>query len=92
MIAPLCGDGMAMALRSGELAAPLADAFVRGELTPDAFRARYAAAWDNAFRSRLRVGRWLHRIYSRPALAALGVRACRAVPPLADWVIRATRG
>ncbi len=92
MIAPLCGDGMAMALRSAEIAAPLAAAFASGRIGAYDFRKRYADEWESAFRTRLRAGRWLHRLYSRPALAALGVRACRYVPGLAGAVIRATRG
>ncbi len=92
MIAPMCGDGMAMALRSAEMAAPLAAAFCAGHLAPEAFRHDYTAAWNREFRLRLRLGRWMHAGYVRPAVAHAGVRAVGAVPPLGRWLIRATRG
>lgn len=91
MIAPLCGDGMAMALRSAELAAPHVEAFLQNGRA-DAFREDYAAAWAQAFRTRLRLGRWMHRSYLRPAVASAVVRACRWTPGLGGWLTRRTRG
>lgn len=91
-IAPLCGDGMAMALRSSELAAPLVHALLIGTLAAPAFRRHYTAAWHTEFDDRMRLGRWIHHLLTYPRLAGLGVRACRAVPALAHWVIARTRG
>lgn len=92
MIAPLCGDGMAMALRSAEILAPLAAGHLRGDLGAAEFRHRYEVAWRQAFHMRLRLGRWLHAAYHRPILAGAGVQACRMVPALASALIRLTRG
>lgn len=91
MIAPLCGDGMAMALRSAELAAPHVEAFLQGG-PAGAFREGYAAAWKQAFCLRVRLGRWMHRSYLRPAVAGAVVRACRWTPGLGRWLICQTRG
>ena len=92
MIPPLCGDGMAMALRSVELCAPLADEFLRGELTREQWQSRYAAAWRDEFAPRLRTGRLLQRALGVPFVAdgliALGDR----LPHLADHFVHATRG
>lgn len=92
MIAPLCGDGMAMALHSAALAAPRAADFLDGRATAEDFRAWYASAWDDAFGRRMQVGRWMHRGYIRPLLANAAVRLCNAVPTLGRWLIRNTRG
>ncbi len=92
MIAPMCGDGMAMALHGAEQAAPLAAAFLDGALAADAFRTAHARSWRRTFGARMRLGRWMHHGYSRPALADAGVRLCRAVPGLGRWLIRKTRG
>lgn len=92
MIAPMCGDGMAMALRSAELAVPLVEAFLAGTLPPDRFRRRYEASWQDEFGPRFRLGRWVHAGFMHPWAARLGLRICRTVPGVARWIIRNTRG
>jgi flavin-dependent dehydrogenase len=92
MIAPLCGDGMAMALRSAELAAPHVDRFLRGRTSASAFRRRYRWAWRRDFGVRMTVGRTAHAAAFRMQWASALVRACRWCPPLAQGLIRATRG
>ena len=92
MIAPVCGDGMAMALASAELVSPLVCAVLAGDLAPADFRARYAQAWAAAFRTRLRLGRVMHHGYAHPLVAALALRTLRRLPGLARWLIRTTRG
>ncbi len=91
MIAPLCGDGMAMALRSAGIAATHAAAFLEGRADAEAFRQGYARAWREAFARRMRLGRWMHRGYVHPLAAGLGVRALAGMPALGRWLIRQTR-
>jgi flavin-dependent dehydrogenase len=92
MIAPMCGDGMAMALRGAELAVPLAARFLDKTQEASNFRAQYARAWHKEFGLRMRLGRWMHHGYCHPTIARLGVAACHYVPPLGRWLIRHTRG
>ena len=92
MIAPLCGDGMAMALRSASLAADLLSEFLRGGRSADGFKKGYRQKWNDEFSHRLRIGRWVHEALCRPRLAGAGLAVCRLFPPLGNWVIRATRG
>lgn len=92
MIAPLCGDGMAMALRSAELVVPPVADFLEGRTSAARLRNRYARAWTKAFGGRLRLGRGVHRAALHPTVAAAAVRACRWMPGLARWLIRHTRG
>ncbi len=92
MIAPLCGDGMAMALHSAELAVPLVSVFLEGEMSAGNLRAAYPQRWKSAFARRLRLGRWIHRASVRPGVAEAVVQACRWAPGLGGWLIRNTRG
>jgi len=92
MIAPLCGDGMAMALQTADLVVPLAGQFLAGERPADAFRRGYERTWTQTFGRRMQLGRWMHRAAFRPGAARVVVRVCRFLPPLARWLIRATRG
>ncbi len=92
MITPLCGDGMAMALRSAELAIPLVVKFLRQDLSEIDFKNQYEAVWNQEFRMRLRLGRLLHESFIHPKLASLGVNLCRTFPALGKGFIQATRG
>lgn len=92
MIAPLCGDGMAMALRSADLVVPLLSEFLQSSRSAGAFRRGYERTWRREFQSRMRLGRWVHAAAFRPGAAKALVHACRWLPPLARWLIRSTRG
>jgi len=92
MIAPMCGDGMAMALRSAELVTPRVHAFLSGHSTADDFRTEYTADWEAEFGTRMRIGRWAHHAYIRPWVARTGLALCRLAPAIGRWVIRNTRG
>lgn len=89
-IAPLCGDGMAMALRAGELLAPLVDRFLKGAL--GALKAEYAHCWQEDFRLRLQVGGLLHQALLRPGWARAAVGILRRFPALGQGLFRWTRG
>ncbi|MCY7336265.1 MAG: NAD(P)/FAD-dependent oxidoreductase [Chamaesiphon sp.] len=92
MIMPLCGDGMAMALRSTELAIPLALAFLDGKLSAPEFKYCYAVAWNREFWRRLRVGKLMHDAFIHPSVADWGVDLCDRLPAIGAWIIQATRG
>lgn len=92
MIPPLCGDGMAMALRSAELCAPLAHAFLQGTLSLDGWAAAYANAWHAEFDQRLRLGRFLQKLLNIPSLTELCVGAGHLMPALGRYLVQATRG
>lgn len=92
MLPPLCGDGMAMALRSAELCAPLAHAFLQGELSLATWATRYQEVWQAEFSQRVRTGRLLQRLFAMPLLADAMVGLGRVVPSLATHFVNATRG
>ncbi|NJM48746.1 MAG: NAD(P)/FAD-dependent oxidoreductase [Alkalinema sp. RU_4_3] len=91
MITPLCGDGMAMALRSAELAVPLAIDYLSGG-SARAFKRQYAQDWRREFRSRLQLGRLVHAGFVRPGVAEVCVGVCGRMPEVGNWLIRNTRG
>lgn len=91
MIAPLCGDGMAMAMMSGELAAQMICRFLDGG-DAASFRSEYSRAWNSHFTARMRIGRLLHAGFVHPGVVSVGLRIARHIPATARAVIRATRG
>ena len=92
MITPLCGDGMAMALRSAEIAVPFVSQFLEHQLSAIAFKQKYAIAWQKEFQTRLQLGRMMHNCFVQPPLANMGVNLCQLFPALGNWIIGATRG
>lgn len=91
-IAPLCGDGMAMALAAGEMLALLADPFLRGALSGPALTAEYARGWQEEFCRRLQVGGLLQQALLHPGWTRVAVGILRRFPGLGQGLYRWTRG
>jgi menaquinone-9 beta-reductase len=91
MIAPLAGDGMAMALHSGKLAAQAIHAYLNKSLDAFAMKQAYLFAWQKAFRKRLNLGRVLQELMVSPRLLVAGLRVLNRFPGLGHWLIQETR-
>jgi flavin-dependent dehydrogenase len=92
MLPPLCGDGMAMALRSAQLCAPLTDAYLRGTISLATWQRRYEQAWSQEFGRRVWLGRQLQTLLQVPVLAEGMLLTGSLFPALADYFIASTRG
>jgi menaquinone-9 beta-reductase len=92
MIPPLCGDGMAMALRSAELCAPLAHDFLTGKRSLAGWQTAYTHRWHREFDGRLRVGKSLQWLFDQPTLASGLIQLGKLAPSLTRSLVRATRG
>lgn len=93
MIAPLTGDGQAMALESARM---LADVLLELAPRPDSADietagGRWRRRWRMRYEPRLRLGRKLQWLLFRRVPLELGVRAIGAIPGLADALARWTR-
>lgn len=96
MIAPLCGNGMAMAIRSAKL---LADCIGK-HYHPDKFTAQhraqleqaYTRAWEKEFANRLWAGRQMQRMFGRDSITGLTIAMLNHIPPLARFLIRTSHG
>jgi flavin-dependent dehydrogenase len=91
-IHPLTGDGMAMAARSGELAAATLNAFARHEIDWPTAQSIYAQAWQREFASRLKWATYfqsglIESAWTMPLLSLMG-----RVPKLGNFAVRKTRG
>jgi menaquinone-9 beta-reductase len=91
IIPPLCGDGMAMALRSVHMCAGLADRYLRNELTLREWRRDYIRAMRNHGAGPAAWGRLLQAVLCRPFLAPAALRLGARAPRLAARLFRATR-
>jgi flavin-dependent dehydrogenase len=91
-IHPLAGDGMAMAARSGELAATVLNAQLRGDIDATTTRTLWAGAWQREFASRLSwAGRFQQLLIDSQMVAPLlGLMA--RWPRLSQFAVAKTRG
>ena len=91
-VAPLCGDGMSMALEAGERLGALGGGWVTGDLPIRQLEERYGAFCRRAFGTRLRWGGLLQRVLLRPGWAAAVLSLLGLTPSLGRLFIRKTRG
>jgi flavin-dependent dehydrogenase len=92
MIAPLAGDGQAMALSSARMLADLIAKAAPALDAPEKIADTWDRAWRRAFDRRMKLGRILQRMLFEPRTADLTIRAVAAIPGLARALTRATRG
>ncbi len=91
MITPLTGDGMEMALHSGQIAARHLHAFLAGESSTQHLFDAYTSEWERTFVRRLRLGRMMQSVMLRPALFSPAVKLLNWAPAVGDYLFNATR-
>lgn len=92
MIAPLCGNGMSMALHAGKLAAQCVTEFLKGNTDRYDMETRYQQQWKRLFGSRLRTGRMMQRLFGDEWLTNVFVQAVSLFPGMAKGIIKRTHG
>ncbi len=91
-IYPLSGDGMAMALRSGELAARSVEEALKWGLSPEEAASFYAQMWTREFGRRLKWASALQPLFCDPRLSSAALRLSNALPGLSRLAAKRTRG
>ena len=95
MIAPLCGNGMAMAIHSGKI---LADNIIEtcGNGMDENIRAnleqQYQSSWSNQFAIRLKVGRGIQNLFGNNFLTQVAINGLNLFPSLAKQIVKNTHG
>lgn len=92
MITPLCGNGMAMAIRSGWMAAPWVEKYFRSEISRQQMIDGYSKDWNEEFRVRMWLGRRLQSVFGNPSLTNLSVRILGKQPAVLQAIVRQTHG
>lgn len=97
LIAPLCGNGMAMAIHSAKLLCDiLTGAGVLGKKLTAVERLwvqeLYTGAWRRNFGARMRLGRALQPLFLNPLINEISVRTLHAFPVIRKKVVESTHG
>jgi flavin-dependent dehydrogenase len=93
MIAPLCGDGQAMALDSGIRFAKLVHEQWQPASRPlTGLATAWTSEWHQAYDARLNTARLLQFALLRPTISHSAISALRYLPAAGEWLARITRG
>lgn len=92
LIAPLLGDGIAVALEGGIMLADYVAEYLNGVISAQALKSLYRAAWGRKFSGRLRLGRLLQSIMLRPDWISSGLRLLKWMPGIGSYLVQNTRG
>ncbi|MFD1257253.1 NAD(P)/FAD-dependent oxidoreductase [Mucilaginibacter terrae] len=97
MIAPLCGNGMTMAIHSAKiLSAIIIQYYYPGKPFTAPARAAleqtYRQAWNQQFARRLWVGRQLQHLFGNNRLMHTAIQMMNKMPPMANWMVKQTHG
>jgi len=92
MIAPLCGNGMSMALRASSIAFPIILQFLNGKISRERMEQEYSSQWSKEFATRLQFGRMLQPILLQPSLSNMTIPFLGKVPYLMNKIVSLTHG
>lgn len=92
LIAPLCGNGMSIALHSSKLGFREIDAFLKGSITRFELEQQYTQNWEQQFAHRLMTGRILQRFFGSEKGTSILINALKPFPSIVRFLIRQTHG
>ena len=92
MIAPVCGNGMAMGIHAAKMASEETIDFLKGKQTRQIMEEGFQRQWNKAFGSRMFWGGHFHKFMGQPMLSEFAVRSLKIMPILMPMIIRQTHG
>ncbi len=92
MIAPLCGNGMSMALHGSKIAAAAITDFLQNKSSRQQMEDSYSHEWKKLFAKRVRTGRFIQRLFGHPVLTNVFIAIMKPFPKITAYLIRQTHG
>ncbi|MCB0467691.1 MAG: NAD(P)/FAD-dependent oxidoreductase [Aequorivita sp.] len=93
LIHPLCGNGMAMAIKSAQIFSELfLNVFKNNNFDRMKLEEQYTTQWKNEFEGRLKTGRFIQRVLMDPFASKVGFSMARIVPSIVPKIIKKTHG
>lgn len=93
MIAPLCGNGMSMAIHSAKMLSDIIlQNYSSGNFSREAIEREYSRQWHQMFSNRLWIGRKIQQVFGQELMTDLVIRSLKLLPPVTGWLVRQTHG
>jgi len=91
-IAPLCGNGMSMAMRASYESFQLIKEYLGNKISRDVLEKSYEKQWDNLFSRRIKAGKYIQYLFGGVVLTNISIGLLKKIPSLADKLIKLTHG
>ncbi|MBA2611600.1 MAG: NAD(P)/FAD-dependent oxidoreductase [Bacteroidetes bacterium] len=91
-IAPLCGNGMSMAMRSSYVAFQLIKKYLEKNITRSDMEILYKNQWDDLFSGKIKAGKYIQYLFGREILTNISIILLKKIPALTDKLITITHG
>lgn len=93
MITPLCGNGMAIAIRSAHICATtILEHYTAKHFNRVQLEATYVKRWKKQFENRLWVGRNIQSLFGGEKISEVAVGLAKNVRPVAKYLMKQTHG
>jgi flavin-dependent dehydrogenase len=92
MIAPLCGNGMAMAIHAAKICSAETIAYFNDHHNRARLEQQYTSRWQSLFSARLTRGRLIQKLFNKPVLLEPTVGLANTIPAFSRWVVGQTHG
>lgn len=92
MIAPVCGNGMAMAIQAAKILSELVIKHCTGHSSRQNLEADYEDSWRKSFGFRLWFGRNLQHLFLQREISAMAVKLARSSKLMSNLIVRGTHG
>ncbi len=93
MIAPLAGNGMAMAIHGGYMASSWVHQYLNNKIGLETMYNNYAKAWKHQFSNRFRSGKFIQdHLFFKPSVQQIIVPFAKTFPFLGKQIIGMTHG
>jgi len=91
-IAPLCGNGMSMAMHSSYIVFQLLQKYFDRTISREQLELQYQNHWNNLFSSRIRTGRHIQMLFGKEVLTNFSIALLKKMPLLTNKLINSTHG
>jgi len=91
-IAPLCGNGMSMAMSASYIAFQLIKKHLDKSISRQKMEALYENQWNHLFSNRIKTGKYIQHFFGRELLTNISVGILKKMPALTDKLISITHG
>jgi menaquinone-9 beta-reductase len=91
-IAPLCGNGMSMAMRSSKLLSILIDDYFNKQIAYNDLVLGYKKQWNSNFSARISAGFYLQKLFGRNLPTHLSLLMLNKMPALTNKLVSLTHG
>ena len=93
LIHPLCGNGMSMAIRSGQMVSQLIIRYFNGKIKSRLdLEIAYKKSWNKEFKRRLKVGRIVAALFKKYNFSEFMMMVLKSFPKLLPFIVKQTHG